>query len=282
MLLELAIGDAYGAGFEYADRAFVSAHNDLTGYVRHPRHRHSPGSYTDDTQMSLAIAEAIVEDDPWTPETLAERFVDAFKRDPRQGYAQGFYGLLKRVSSGRELLSEIRPDSDKSGAAMRATPIGVYGNLDEVVERATAQAAITHNTPAGISAAVAAALMAHYFVHSVGPQSDLGQWLCYHVPGDWRTPYLQPVGSKGWMSVLAAVTLVGRATGMSALLRSCIALTGDVDTVATIALSAASWCPQIRRDIPQCLVDGLERGSFGRAYLETLDTRLMGRAGPRS
>lgn len=66
MLLELAIGDAYGAGFEYANRAFIGAHNDLSGYVRHPRHRQRPGSYTDDTQMSLGIAEAVVEGDAWT------------------------------------------------------------------------------------------------------------------------------------------------------------------------------------------------------------------------
>lgn len=39
MLLELAIGDAYGAGFEYADPDFVAAHNTLLGYVQHPRHR---------------------------------------------------------------------------------------------------------------------------------------------------------------------------------------------------------------------------------------------------
>ena len=32
--MELAIGDAYGAGFEYADVPFVRAHNDLGGYVR--------------------------------------------------------------------------------------------------------------------------------------------------------------------------------------------------------------------------------------------------------
>lgn len=37
MLLELAIGDAYGAGFEYADE--MIALNDLSRYVKHPRHR---------------------------------------------------------------------------------------------------------------------------------------------------------------------------------------------------------------------------------------------------
>jgi ADP-ribosylglycohydrolase len=140
VLLELAVGDAYGAGFEYADRDFVAAHNDLSGYVRHPRHGIIPGHYTDDTQMSLAVAEAILSDQPWTPQMLADRFVGAFKRDPREGYAQGFYDFLRRVESGAQFLAEIRPDSDKSGAAMRAAPIGVYPTVAEVIERATVQA----------------------------------------------------------------------------------------------------------------------------------------------
>lgn len=189
-------------------------------------------------------------------------------------YSRGFYGLLTRVNNGAELLAEIRPDSDKSGAAMRATPIGVFPSVAEVVERATVQAAITHNTPEGVSAAVASALMAHYFIYDIGAQKDLGRWLSAQAAGDWHVPYLQPVGSKGWMSVRAAITLVSSAKSMSGLLRACIGLTGDVDTVAAVALSAASWCSGIADDLPECLVAGLERGAYGREYLEALDGRL--------
>jgi ADP-ribosylglycohydrolase len=91
MLLELAIGDAYGAGFEYVDAKMIHRQNDLSRYVKHPRHNIQPGSYTDDTQMSLAIAEAIVSGEPWEPGMLVRRFVEVFKRDPREGYAIGFY-----------------------------------------------------------------------------------------------------------------------------------------------------------------------------------------------
>src|SRR5262245_52388788 len=74
VLVELAVGDAYGAGFEYVDQATVRAHNDLSRYLGHPRHRIPAGSYTDDTQMSLAIAETIVADLAWTPDVLAAKF----------------------------------------------------------------------------------------------------------------------------------------------------------------------------------------------------------------
>ena len=86
---------------------------------------------------------------------LAGRFVEAFKRDPREGYAQGFYGFLCDVSDGDDFLRRVRPDSDKSGAAMRAAPVGLFPTVGEVVDKCTVQAAVTHNTPDGTNAAVA-------------------------------------------------------------------------------------------------------------------------------
>lgn len=97
MLLELAIGDAYGAGFEYANSQFIASKNTLSGYVQHPRHNIKPGCYTDDTQMSIAIAEVLVSQQPWTEEILANNFVTVFKRDPREGYAKGFFDFLTQI-----------------------------------------------------------------------------------------------------------------------------------------------------------------------------------------
>ena len=85
MLLELAIGDAYGAGFEYAHRSYVQQHNDLSRYVKRPKYSITPGFYTDDAQMSIAIAELLFEQIECKPLNIATKFVDCFKRDPREG-----------------------------------------------------------------------------------------------------------------------------------------------------------------------------------------------------
>jgi ADP-ribosyl-[dinitrogen reductase] hydrolase len=277
MLVELAIGDAYGAGFEYAADRIVRERNDLSAYIQHPRHGIAPGCYTDDTQMSVAVAEAIVAGEPWTPEMLAQRFVAAFKRDPREGYASRFYAFLQEVKDGPDFLARIRPDSDKSGAAMRACPIGVYRSMEEVIRRCTIQAAITHDTPGGIHSAVAAALMTHYFIYRLGPKSDLGAFLAAHVPGPWTTPWRGKVGAKGLESAHAAVSAILAHDSMSGLLRACVALTGDVDTVATIALAAGACSAEVAQDLPPQLISGLENGPFGREYLRELDQRLMAR-----
>jgi ADP-ribosyl-[dinitrogen reductase] hydrolase len=276
MLLELAVGDAYGAGFEYVNGQLIRQFNTLERYHKHPTHSGTkPGMYTDDTQMSLAIAEAILSGERWTPLNLATRFVECFKRDQREGYSQRFWQFLKQVRDGDDFLARIEPHSEKSGASMRAAPIGVYPSVGEVIKRCTIQAAITHNTPNGINAACAAALMSHYFIYNYGPKADLPEFLETHVPGQWSVEYRGKVKSKGWMSVRAAITALMGSDSMSDLLKKCIDFTGDVDTVAAIALAAGSCSREVEQDLPDHLIATLENGAYGREYIQALDAKLM-------
>ncbi len=281
MLVELAIGDAYGGSFEHAYPSFVAEHNKLTGYVPHPGQLGVPaGRYTDDTQMTIAIAEVLVSGRRWTPLLLAEQFVRAYHRDPHDGYAPRFHQLLSEVRDGEELLRRLQPQSDKSGAAMRAGPIGLLPTVDDVLYHAKLQARITHDTPAGIAAAQAAALAVHYCHHRVGPLSEVARWIDGILPedvghGGWARPWSGKVGPQGWMSVRAALTALATGRSLSGMLHSAVALTGDVDTVATIALAAASRSPEVAQDLPPVLWRDLENGEFGRDYLAALDERLL-------
>jgi ADP-ribosylglycohydrolase len=231
--------------------------------------------YTDDTQMSLALAELLVEGVAWTPVNIASKFVQVFHRDPREGYAGGFYTFLCETTTGEDFLANIRPDSDKSGAAMRAGPLGVLSTIGQVLDRCRIQAALTHNTPDGIHAAQAAALLTHYLLYDLGPVARVGEFLESQVPGQWSVPWMGKVGSKGWMSVRAAITSVQRNTSLADLLQDCIAFTGDVDTVATIALGAASCSREYTNDLPESLVRNLENGRYGRDYLAALNPNLL-------
>jgi ADP-ribosylglycohydrolase len=173
MLIELAIGDAYGAGFEYCDSDFIAENHNLTHYIQHPRHKGIwPGRYTDDTQMTIAIVEHMLSGDEWSDQNLASRFVDVFQRDPREGYAARFQSFLQSVSSGDAFLEQIKADSDKSGAAMRSGPIGLYKDIEQVLELSARQARITHDTELGTTSAQAAALITHYFCYSLGSKAE--------------------------------------------------------------------------------------------------------------
>lgn len=274
MLLEGAIGDAYGAGFEYANENLK--YNDLSAYVKHPTHGLGKGQYTDDTQMSIALAEMLLSDLAWTPYNIVSKFLECFKRDERDGYSRLFQAFLESTNTPEEFLANIKPDSDKSGGAMRASCLGYLHTIEEVLDKCRTQAAITHNTPDGIAAAQASSLLSWYMIHDHGPLKDVGEFIQSVVPHacDWRTNYVGKVKAKGWMSTQAAITAVRRNDCLSKLLIDCVAFSGDVDTVATIALSAASCNKEYKKDLPDSLLYGLESGKYGREYLIELDTKL--------
>lgn len=275
MLVELAIGDAYAAAFEFVDRELTRDHQ-LGDYARHPRHLREPGRYTDDTQMSIAVAELIVSSAPFTRENLADGFVQAFKRDVRSGYARGFYEFLTGVKDGADFLARIRPTSDKNGGAMRAVPVGVFARVEDVVEKSALQARLTHDTTEGATAAVAVSLMAHFFLYRLGARQELPAFLASYAPGPpWAEPWSGPVDVKGYSAARAALRIVGEHDRLSAMLDQAVRFGGDTDTVAAIALGVASCCSDVRNDLPQRLLMGLESGTYGREFLRDLDLQLL-------
>jgi ADP-ribosylglycohydrolase len=285
MLVELAIGDAYGAGFEYAPPEFVLAHNTLAGYLKNPTHPGLfPGRYTDDTQMSLAICDHLLSGTDWTPRRIADRFVAAFHRDPREGYSRRIRAALTASHTGTQLLATVGARSDRSGAAMRAGPIGLLPTLADVLRCAQVQAQITHDTPDGIESAQAAALAVHYCRYRLGPTHQLPVWVHDQLRDaggrvDWSLPWHGPVDALGVHSVRAALTALAETTTLSGLLQACVGYTGDVDTVAAIALAAAACTDELHPDLPTVLYQDLENGPYGRDHLITLDQRLAARFG---
>jgi ADP-ribosylglycohydrolase len=77
------------------------------------------------------------------------------------------------------------------------------------------------------------------------------------------------------MSVRAAISALAASERLSDLLRRCVDYTGDVDTVATIALAAGSYSAEVEQDLPTHLLYGLEDTAFGWTYIEDLDARPL-------
>ena len=275
MLTLGAIGDSYGFCFEFAEPEFVAQHNDLE-YIQHPEFGHiTPGAYSDDTQMQLALAELIVSDLEWTPISIADQFVSSYKRDPRPGYARRFRALLEEVDDGSELIAKIQPNSDRNGAAMRAPIIGLFPDLQTVRHLATLQAAVTHNTKGGIDSAVAAALMSHYLLYGLGEKTALPEFLTQTLPDyNWTERWQGKVPIHGISTVQAALTALLASDSLSEILQACVAFTGDVDSVAAIACSCAAISDSICQDIPEQLWQGLERTRYGLPYLQEMDRRV--------
>jgi hypothetical protein len=124
--------------------------------------------------------------------------------------------------------------------------------------------------------------MTHFFLHTEHPKHELGEWIragCIqagdHTGIRWNEPWTGKVRAQGWMSVRAAITAIQAHDTLADILKACVAFSGDVDTVAAIALSAASCSSTIGKVLPRALVDGLEAGPYGGSYLRRLDMKLL-------
>lgn len=282
MLVRIAQGDAYAMACEYIslprDRAVHEAALRFEQFLEHPRHRVGAGRYTDDTQMSIAVTHVLLAGD-LTREAFARSFVDCFKRDEREGYARNFQKLLGEVENGEGLLAKVRPDSDKNGAAMRSVPIGVLSDPEHVREVATTQAKITHDTEGGVDASIAVALMSHYALHVDEPLANVRLWLGRQmtrakiIDAPFRDRVEAP--QVGWKTAMAVLALVEGEATLLDIARRTIERGGDTDSVLAIAWGIAS--ARMHEPLPEFFARDLERGPFGRDFLERLGIELMER-----
>lgn len=177
-IVGLAVGDALGYPHEFRRVAQVQAElgpDGITDFValQDPRFSrpfiigklHPPGTFTDDTQMSLALAEALIEAPTGDVERLmpviARHFVAwYFSADNNRSPGQATGTGCQALRSGTPWREAGVADSKGCGANMRVAPIGLfYEDLDLVAQVARAQAVLTHRHDAAIAGAAAAALL---------------------------------------------------------------------------------------------------------------------------
>lgn len=295
MLLRIAQGDAYAMACEYVKRhPEEPEHQELfefKRYLSHPTyHKLPPGTYTDDTQMSIAVSEALLSSKD-AREVTHERFVqywfDTFKRDQRDGYSRNFQALLEQATSADGLRASLRPDSTKNGAAMRSVPLGVIADPEWVKTIAMRQAGTTHATYEGVTSSVAVALMSHYALYDRRDFFSMNRWLSNHLPifEKFQQPWEGPVQSKckhspydvGINTAWAVHTLLLTQTSLLDIMKQVIEWGGDTDSVAAIAWGIAS-CRYPDEVLPEFFETDLEKingSKYGPVFLKDLGKRLM-------
>ena len=277
MLLEIAIGDAYGAGFEFVEEDIIKKYNKLDSYYDSRIDNIRAGQYTDDTQMSLAIAELLLEEKEWTKENITEYFLKVFNRDKRQGYAKGFYNFLIENNDIEDFLNNINPESVRNGAAMRSVPLSYIKNKNELKEKAKIQASITHNTHEGIVSSQSVALIGHYFLYENINKHELRDRLLMEIEEIYRTDKTDRVACNAIDTIDAVLTVLLKSSTYSEILLNSIDLGGDTDSVASIALGLASLSNQFYNNLPNFLYDDLENEKYGKDYIINLDKNLKER-----
>jgi ADP-ribosyl-[dinitrogen reductase] hydrolase len=275
VLFEIAIGDAYGAGFEFSSRDKIERSNTLAAYVEHELGIPA-GRYTDDTQMSIAVSEVLLSD-ATTGDAFADAFVTCYKRDRRGGYAKGLQALLDECQDGADLRARIRPESRRNGAAMRSVPLGLIPEKTRLFAAAQAQATVTHHTPEGILSSRVVAYMSHLLLYGETRVSDLPALVKSELGFELRHDWHQEVECDALQTLHAVNTALQRNGRMSDLLVDCVNFSGDVDSVAAIAMGLASLSAEYVCDVPNVLRHGLEDETYGATFLHGLDAALAGK-----
>jgi len=147
--LGLALGDALGATVEFLTpseiRASHGVHRELVGggwlYLK-------PGRVTDDTEMSLCIAQAISEQGGWSLRAIADRFSAWLRGRPTDAGNTCRIGIRNYINQGTLQVQQSDWHAG-NGAAMRMAPVALYtlGDPALLEQLATEQAHVTHNHP---------------------------------------------------------------------------------------------------------------------------------------
>jgi ADP-ribosylglycohydrolase len=178
MVYGIALGDALGWPAEPLSLEQIRRKYGPQGIQELPE----PALFTDDTQMTLAVAEALIDAGDRDLEGLmaavSRRFVD-WLHNPESYRAPGascLYGA-RQLERGIPWREAGKLNSKGCGAAMRVAPIGYLyqHDLPRLREVAAATALATHRHPAAELGAVGAAYLVKLALDQVPPADFL--WL---------------------------------------------------------------------------------------------------------
>ena len=147
-LIGTAIGDALGAGREGRG---MSRSEDIVSLVEKPEQL----IYTDDTHMTIGVAESLIESKGFDGEHMAQAFIKNYEAEPWRGYGPGppiIFGMIKSGEAWDSVANRLyRGGSFGNGSAMRVAPVGLLysHNMEKLREIAYQSSSITHSHELG-------------------------------------------------------------------------------------------------------------------------------------
>jgi len=291
-LIGLAVGDATGAPYEGLPGDMIFSMGPALSLVETPSAK--TRYYTDDTQMAIGVAETLINCGEIREDVLAAAFAENY--DPARGYGQGARRIIEAMITGedwRTLAQTLFPGGSLgNGAAMRVAPVGLRyrHDLDQVAAQAELSARPTHLHPLAIDGArllaigVAIATRQGPFVR----QDFLKELRSYAVTEEfqWQLSVAQQLRAGDSLAgfgnsleahrsvVTALCCFAGSPDSYTETISRAIGQGNDVDTLAAMA-GAISGARLGIQAIPEHLVESLEDGAKGRAYIGELANKLF-------
>ena len=226
------LGDIIGSPYEF-DRGSKS--KDFPLFSKH-------STFTDDTVMTLAVADALLDAQPdadleWIRNRLIrgmQRFGEAY---PHAGYGGMFRHWLRAKAP--------QPyGSYGNGSAMRVSSVGwLYNDLDTVRRMARLSAEVTHNHPEGIKGAEATASVI-FLARTDSTKAEIKAYIeeNFHYDLSRTCDEIRPDYhhvESCQETVPEAITAFLEGESFEDVIRTAVSLGGDCDTLTCIAGSMA-------------------------------------------
>ena len=225
------LGDIIGEPYEF-DRGNKT--KDFPLFSRRP-------TFTDDSVMTIAVAEALMNSRDKTPGEIRQALVDSM-REWGAAYPDAGYGGMFRW-----WLTADHPEpygSFGNGSAMRVSSAGwLFDSLNETREKARLTAEVTHNHPEGIKGAesVAAAI---WLARHGSTKEEIRDYITREFGYDLsrtcdeiRRTYRHVESCQ--KTVPEAITAFLEGRDFEDVIRTAVSLGGDCDTLTCIAGSIA-------------------------------------------
>jgi len=145
-LVGCAVGDILGANVEFKSREEIKrAYGRVEDFL--DSDWRPLGTFTDDTEMTLALASNLVECGTLDPAHCAAAYARYFSAPPKRGYGPAVSKILAMLNEGADFRitgRAVYPEgSYANGGAMRIGPVGLaYRNGDDAVLRETVRLAL--------------------------------------------------------------------------------------------------------------------------------------------
>jgi ADP-ribosylglycohydrolase len=163
-LIGCAVGDALGAPFEGKPRSFFNA--GTVGFEEFQRlPGFSPGQFTDDTQLTLAVAESLIQCGRFEPSDAAQRLGQLFSRGEIVSPGRATRAAFQRFLASGDWRTAAAPEGEAGNTpAKSAAPIGLWyhDRPDRLRDAAVALCRVTHQDVRAQAGAVAMARAVAY------------------------------------------------------------------------------------------------------------------------
>lgn len=271
-LFGMAFGDALGFKTEFLSVSEIVAQFPPNGPQEPEGH---PALVTDDTQMGLAVGEALLAaPTPYAPDTLEgplrEAFVTwAYSPDNNRAPGMTCMTACSRLHTGMLWTEATVKNSKGCGANMRVQAVGVLPNISQGTRAAVAQfqAALTHGHPTALAASDLTAAAIAFLIGGATARDlpktlreyALSQREIYH--GDWLgTLWQRPMTdtpeqfiSRGWDECLGSLAALDVALENGDKLSDPCTITG-AGWVAEEALATGLLCFLLFPDDPAAAI----------------------------